>query len=242
MLIKGIQKTTLIDYPNEIACTIFLFGCNFRCNFCHNPELVIDSEGRIYSEQEILDFLSKRKKYLGGVCITGGEPLICLDLDFINKIKAMGYKVKIDTNGSFPDKLKLLINNNLVDYIAMDIKAGKEKYEEIVNRNIDLEKIQESIKIISNFKNHEFRTTILPKFHDEPEIRRMMEWLKSLIPTNNNSNNDNNNNQKFYLQGFKNNHKFVGQGFENEPDITEEYLITLKKVAEEYFDDVRVRV
>ncbi len=238
MLIKGIQKTTLIDYPNEIACTIFLFGCNFRCNFCHNPELVIDSKGRIYSEQEILDFFNKRKKYLGGVCITGGEPLISLDLDFIKKIKAMGYKVKIDTNGSFPDKLKLLIDNNLVDYIAMDIKAGKEKYEEIVNRSINLEKIQESIKIIYNFKNHEFRTTILPKFHDEPEIRRMMEWLKSLTQNNNNTNN----NQKFYLQGFKNNHQFVGKGFENESDITEEYLLDLKKVVEEYFDDVGVRV
>ncbi|HKL23166.1 MAG TPA: radical SAM protein, partial [Candidatus Nanoarchaeia archaeon] len=106
MKIKGIQKTTLIDYPGKIACTLFLFGCNFRCGFCHNPELVIKEEVQDIDEKEILNFLEKRKGKLEGVCITGGEPFLTLDKNFIKKIKEKGYFVKIDTNGSFPEKLK----------------------------------------------------------------------------------------------------------------------------------------
>tara|TARA_Y100000310_G_scaffold184503_1_gene184627 strand:+ start:1272 stop:1976 length:705 start_codon:yes stop_codon:yes gene_type:complete len=233
MLIKGLQKTTLIDYPGEIACTIFLFGCNLRCGFCHNPELVVDDGSRAYDEKEVLDFLENRRKYLDGVCITGGEPLVCLDIEFVRKIKDMGYKVKIDTNGSFPDKLKLLVDEKLVDYVAMDIKAGRQKYEEVVNSPVNLDKIEKSIKIISNLEDYEFRTTILPRLHDEDEIKKMMEWLRSLIHYDM---------KKFYLQGFKNNGKFVGKGFEMERDVGEDYLHRLKAVVEEYFEGVGVRV
>ena len=233
MLIKGLQKTTLIDYPGEIACTIFLFGCNFRCDFCHNPELVIDDGSRVYGKSEVLEFLRKRRKYLDGVCITGGEPLACLDVDFARKIKDMGYKIKIDTNGSFPDKLKLLIDEELVDYVAMDIKAGREKYAEVVNSEVELDKIEESIKIISDFGNYEFRTTVLPRVHNEDEIKRMMEWLKGLIGGDM---------KRFYLQGFKNHGKFVGKGFENDFDIGEDYLNRLKGIVEGYSGVVGIRV
>ena len=233
MLIKGLQKTTLIDYPGKIACTLFLFGCNFRCDFCHNPELVVSDGGEIYREEEVLEFLENRRKYLDGACITGGEPLGWLDLDFVRKIKDMGYKIKIDTNGSFPEKLKLLIDEGLIDYVAMDIKAGRDKYELVVNSKVDLDKIEESIRIISGFENHEFRTTILPRFHDENEIRRMMEWVKDLAGEKMG---------KYYLQGFKNQGKFVGKGFEMEGDVGEDYLDRLKAVAEEHFNDVVVRV
>src|SRR3989338_8960504 len=132
MKIAGIQKMTLIDYPDKIACTFFTFCCNFKCGYCHNPELVI-RKGIInnYPIEECLDFLKRKRKYLDGVCITGGEPLINHDIkDFLFKIKKMGYLIKIDTNGSNPDRLKEIIDEKLVDYVAMDIKSDKEKYKQ----------------------------------------------------------------------------------------------------------------
>src|SRR3989338_8819499 len=130
MLIKGLQKLTLIDYPGNVACTVFLHGCNFRCGFCHNPELVNNPSlaGRTIPEKEVLDFLERLRGVLDGVCFTGGECLISLDKSFVRKVKEMGYFVKIDTNGSFPDKLKEFIDEKLVDFVAMDVKASPEKY------------------------------------------------------------------------------------------------------------------
>ena len=218
MLIKGLQKTTLIDYPGEIACTIFLFGCNFRCGYCHNPELVVAPNDFNYSENEILDFLEKRKKYLNGICITGGEPLASIDLEFLRKIKNIGYKIKIDTNGSFPEKLKELIEKRLVDYIAMDIKSSKENYEKVINSPVLMEKIEESIRIISNFPEHEFRTTIVEKFHDTEEIRRIMIWLNKISGKKS---------LKYCLQGFKNSGKLLNQEFSSEKDVDESYLFQL---------------
>src|SRR3989344_5028215 len=122
--IKGIQKTTLIDYPGKIACIIFLGGCNFKCGYCYNSDVVFNKTSSI-SEEEVFSFLETRKKYIDGVCITGGEPTIHKELfGFIKKIKALGYKVKLDTNGTNPNTVELLINNNLIDYIAMDIKSS----------------------------------------------------------------------------------------------------------------------
>ena len=130
MRIQGLQKTTLLDYPEKVACTVFTAGCNFRCPFCHNASLVThigDSEH--YSEEFVLDYLSKRKGIIDGVCITGGEPLLHDGLeDFIKKVKDMDYLVKLDTNGYLPDRLISLVDNGLVDYVAMDIKNSKEKY------------------------------------------------------------------------------------------------------------------
>ncbi|MBI2043282.1 anaerobic ribonucleoside-triphosphate reductase activating protein [Candidatus Pacearchaeota archaeon] len=233
MLIKGLQKTTLIDYPGKVACTIFLFGCNFRCGYCHNPELVATPENFSYSENAILDFLEKRKRYLEGVCITGGEPLMNIDLEFLRKIKNLGYKIKLDTNGSFPEKLKKIIEEELVDYIAMDIKASKENYEKVVNSNVSIEKIEESIAIISDFPEHEFRTTIVKRFHNAEEIKKIMIWLNEISKKKD---------LKYYLQGFKNSGKLLDSGFSSEKNVDEVYLLELKKICEPNCKEVIVRV
>ena len=128
MKIKFVQPTTLVDYPGKLACTIFLFGCNFRCGFCYNPELVLKEVTKDLDEKEVLDFLNKRRGELQGVCFTGGEPLMTLEEEFLEKVKEKGYLVKMDTNGSFPEKLKDFIDHGLIDYISMDVKGRKEDY------------------------------------------------------------------------------------------------------------------
>ena len=233
MKIKRLQKTTLIDYPGEIACTIFLFGCNFRCGFCHNPELVLKDEGLNISEKEILDFLDKRKDYLDGICITGGEPLMTLEKNFLKEIKNLGYKIKIDTNGSFPDKLKDFVDENLINFISMDIKSGKEKYKEITNSDIDVNIIEKSIKIIAESKiDYEFRTTIVEEFHDKKEIITLAEWLNDLIKEKP---------KKYVLQGFKNHGKFIDSSFRMKDNIPEKYLNELKNEIKDYFQEIESR-
>jgi pyruvate formate lyase activating enzyme len=145
MIISGFHKFTLIDYPNKISAIIFLQGCNFRCGFCHNPELVISKSNNNYSKEFILKFLEERKEKLDAVCITGGEPLISLDLDFLKEIKNRGYSIKIDTNGSYPDKLQSIITAELVDYVAMDIKSS------FYNYNFNWSKVnRDSLRIVLN--------------------------------------------------------------------------------------------
>jgi len=164
MRIGGFQKFSLIDYPGKICAIVFTQGCNFRCPYCHNPELVKPSLfGKTIPEEEIFSFLEKRKGKLDAVEITGGEPTLQKDLvDFIRRIKEMGYLVKLDTNGSNPEILLEIINHGLVDYIAMDIKAPLEKYKEVIHSVINPEKIKRSIRTImsSNIK-YEFRTTVV---------------------------------------------------------------------------------
>ena len=233
MKIAGLQKTTLIDYPSVVACTIFLHSCNFRCGFCYNPDLVIHESKSNLSEEEILNFLKKRQGKLEGVCITGGEPLISLEKTFLKKIKEMGYLIKIDTNGSFPEKLKEIIDEKLVDYVAMDIKSTKEKYPQVVGINVDLKKIGESIKLIYDFGNYEFRTTIIKKFHDAKEMERIGKWLSEICGTKP---------KQYFLQGFKNKNNFIDENFKNEKDVTESYMKELKKIADNYFEKVEIRV
>jgi len=233
MKISGLQKATLIDYPGEVACTLFLYGCNFRCGFCHNPEIVIGDPVGGFSEENILNFLEERKGKLDAVCITGGEPLMSLDLDFVKKIKERGYKVKIDTNGSFPSRLKELIDLGLVDYVAMDIKASKEKYSEVASANVDIKKIEESIKLISSLDNYEFRTTVLERFHNASEMSAIGQWLNEVCGKNP---------KKFFLQGFKVRGDLMDNSFSKEKDVSEEYLVELKETIEEYFEAVGVRV
>ncbi|MFW6233245.1 MAG: anaerobic ribonucleoside-triphosphate reductase activating protein [Nanoarchaeota archaeon] len=234
MKICGLQKTTLIDYPGKIACTIFLYGCNFRCGFCHNPELVIKENNNIISENEVLDFLEKRKKYLEGVCITGGEPLISLNKDFLRKIKQKGYLIKLDTNGSFPEKLKDFINNNLIDFISMDIKSSKENYSLITNAKININDIEESIKLILNSNlDYELRTTIVDDFHDKSELRKMSLWLNEITGKKP---------KKFVLQGFNNNGKFINNKYELKADISEIYLNELKNEITDFFEIIEIRV
>jgi len=190
MIIKGLQKLTLIDYPGRVACTLFTFGCNFRCPYCHNPELVIDDGSPPIPEDEILHFLNERKSFLDGVCITGGEPTLHKDLpEFIGKIKKIGYSVKLDTNGTNPDMLKLLIDEGLVDYVVMDVKAPLEKYEYVVRAKVDIDKIIKSIEIIRAFPEHEFRTTVLPELLSREDILNIARQLKGA--------------RRFFIQQFK---------------------------------------
>ena len=151
--IAGLQKTTFIDYPEKIACIVFTQGCNFSCGYCHNPELFEHKEPAL-SVQAFFEFLNKRKGKLDGVVITGGEPTLHKDLkEFIKSIKDLGFLVKLDTNGTNPDLLQELFNQNLLDYVAMDIKAPLNKYEQVTRVNVNIEKIQKSINLIKNSLN-----------------------------------------------------------------------------------------
>ena len=232
MRISGLQKTTLIDYPGEVACTIFLHGCNFRCGFCYNPDLVVGGFEGKFSEEGVLEFLRKRVGKLDAVCITGGEPLMTLDFDFVRKIKEMGYKVKIDTNGSFPNRLREMIEAGLVDYVAMDIKGEREDYSKIADVNVDIGKVEESIKMIHDFGKYEFRTTIVGRFHDAYSVMAMARWLNRICGGKP---------KRFFLQGFKSGHKMVDVGFSVEESVSEKFLEELRECVGEYFEEVGVR-
>lgn len=184
--IKGFQKLTLLDYPGRVAATLFTEGCNFCCPFCHNASLVREETwGEYISEEEILSHLKKRIGKLTGVCISGGEPLLHKDLpDFIRKIKALGYAVKLDTNGAFPDALERLLEDGLLDYVAMDIKNCKERYAGTAGFENEkafapvMEQIEKSIgRLRAGQVPFEFRTTIVKEFHEVEDVRRMGEWL-----------------------------------------------------------------
>ena len=180
MRIGGFQKFSLIDYPNKISCIVFTQGCNFRCPWCHNPELVHpEFFTTSLKEEAIFDFLRRRKGKLEAVVITGGEPTIQPDLaEFIEKIKKMDYFVKLDTNGSSPHILKELIKSKLIDYIAMDIKAPPEKYSLLSERDVNISLIFESIKIIENSSlEYEFRTTSVPSLLSEDDILRIKNMV-----------------------------------------------------------------
>lgn len=192
MNIQGLQKLTLLDYPEKVACTIFTAGCNFRCPFCHNASLVtrVDPDNHI-PEEEVLAFLQKRKGVLDGVCITGGEPLLQPDLAaFMEKVKALGYSVKLDTNGSNIGRLRQLVEQNLVDYVAMDIKNAPNKYGETIGiKEYNLENILQSVDYLkSGAVSYEFRTTVVREFHKREDFAAIGRWLKGA--------------ERYYLQGF----------------------------------------
>lgn len=184
MVIAGFQKLTLLDYPGHLAATVFTVGCSFRCPFCHNPELVNHGTYNIEHgtiEKDFFEFLKKRKGKLEGVCITGGEPTIQPDLvEFIGKIRKLGYKVKLDTNGTRPDILREVISERLVDFIAMDIKNQPKKYEKTINTKFDLNRIKLSIGLIMNSRiPYEFRTTAVPGIHSERDFLAIAKWIKN---------------------------------------------------------------
>ncbi len=234
MQIKGFQKFTLIDYPGKIACTIFLYGCNFRCGFCHNPELVIENDKTgSFDKEEILNFLKRRKAQLEGVCFTGGEPLMTLEKNFLKKIKELGYKIKIDTNGSFPEKLEEFINEKLIDFVSMDIKTKREKYPEIVRANIEIEKIEKSIKLIPSLQDYEFRTTIVTPLHPIEDIIELAKWLNNLVGKKP---------KKYVLQGFKRAEKLIDPEFRKIKSTKEEYLKEIREKIKDYFEKTEIRV
>ncbi len=195
MKIAGLQKLSLLDFPDKMACTVFTLGCNFRCPFCHNASLVTKvSEAQIIGTDELISFLSSRKGILDGVCITGGEPTLQSGLeDLIIKIKKMGFAVKLDTNGYAPDILKALVQSSLVDYVAMDIKNSRKRYAETAGLpSLDITKIEESVSLlIGGSVDFEFRTTVVKEYHTEEDIADIAEWIGQRE------------NIKYYLQSFK---------------------------------------
>lgn len=181
MFIGGLQKFSLIDYPKKMCAIVFTQGCNFRCDYCHNPELSACKNFReIISEKDVINFLEKRKGKLDAVTVTGGEPTLQPDLmDFLQKIKKMGFLVKLDSNGSNPDLLQKVIDKKLVDYIAMDIKAPLEKYKDIVHFSVDPKRIEKSIKIIKDCGvDYEFRTTVVKSQLDMDDFLKIGKLIK----------------------------------------------------------------
>lgn len=198
MKISGLQKLTLLDYPGKMACTVFTHGCNFRCGFCHNALLVTEDNSDIISEDEFFAFLKKRQGILEGVCISGGEPTLQADLsEFITKVKSLGYAVKLDTNGTNPRLLKSLIEDNLLDYVAMDIKHSPDKYDIICSCQVDMDSIKESVSIIIDSGiDHEFRTTTVREYHTAEDFDAIAQWIKG--------------DSKYFLQHFEDSGNIIG--------------------------------
>ena len=192
MKIGGLMNLTLLDYPDKVACTVFTVGCNFRCPFCHNNTLVCGNGGRQISENEILSFLQKRSGVLEGMCLTGGEPLIQSGVeDFLRKVKELGYSVKLDTNGAFPDRLRAIIEAGLVDDVAMDVKNSRKRYAETAGCTTDTGAVEQSVELLkSGVVDYEFRTTVTGNYHDEQNIEDMARWLVGA--------------KRYYLQKFVN--------------------------------------
>ena len=192
MSIQGLQKLTLLDFPGQVACTVFLGGCNFRCPFCHNASLVLEpGQGPEITQEELLAFLKKRQGVLDGVCVTGGEPLLWPALpELLQKIKALGYQVKLDTNGSRPELLRQLVQEGLVDYVAMDIKAGPQNYAHVAGvPGFDLTPIEQSVAFLkSGVVKHEFRTTVVAPLHTSRDFGEIGHWLQG--------------EERYFLQGF----------------------------------------
>ncbi len=201
MKIAGFQKVTLLDFPGLVACTVFIGGCNFRCPFCHNADVVEKKIAEGFSEDEIFSYLQKRKGIVDGVCITGGEPLLYPEtLDFMRKIKDLGFKIKLDTNGSSPALLKKAVAENLCDYVAMDIKNTFEKYPFTAGAKVDISAIKESVSfLLTNSVPYEFRTTVVKELHTKDDILKISEEISGAA--------------KWYLQQFVDSGNLIGSGF-----------------------------
>lgn len=230
MKIVGLVKTSAIDYPGKLASIVFLYGCNFRCKFCHNPNIVIGKKGEYeeISEESLFAFLEKRKGMLEGVVVTGGEPLINSDIEELcKKIKSLGYLVKMDSNGTNPEMLKNLIEKKLIDYVAMDIKNSPEKYGETVGAKIKINDIKKSIKIImESGLPYEFRSTILPALHKTSDFEEMGELIKGA--------------KNFYLQTFRP-EITLDKKLSSALPFTKQEMADIKKIFEKYVKNVFIR-
>ncbi len=237
MNIYGFQKTTLLDYPEHVAATIFTGGCNFRCPFCHNGELVLGigsgeaaESGKGVEgipEEEVFSYLEKRRGILEGVCITGGEPTLAPDLEeFIRKVKALGYLVKLDTNGYRPEVLWMLLEKGLLDYVAMDVKASRENYERAAGvKRLDLARIEESVAILKSCEiPYEFRTTVVKGIHKAEEFEAIGRWLAG--------------SRSYFLQAFRESEKMLGEGFDC---FSKREMEEMAAKAAKYIDKVSLR-
>jgi len=229
MMIKGFQRLSLIEYPGKISAVVFVGKCDFRCHFCYNIDLIKNYKKLPdIREKKILDFLSTRKGLLDGIAITGGEPTLQKDLPaFMKKVKGLGFLVMLETNGSNPGMIEELIDKKLVDYIAMDIKAPLEKYDEVAGVKINKKKIQESIDIIRNSKvDYEFRTTAIPKHFKEVDALAIGKWLKG--------------SKRFFIQQFRPD-KTLDESYRKVEPYPPEKLREFAKMMKPYFEFVGVR-
>lgn len=228
MKIGGFQKTSLLDYPNKISSIVWIMGCNFRCPFCYNKRIVFE-KGEIISEKRILSFLNKRKGMLEGLSISGGEPLLHIDIiDFIKKVKKLNYLIKIDTNGAFPERLVELINNNIVDYIAMDVKAPKNKYDYLTGVKTEISKIEQSIDIIRNkAPDYEFKTTVIPKLLEKKDIMEIAKWLGG--------------SKRYYLQQFKNDTQLISSDLSSISPYSKKKLNEILEEIKPFFKESYIR-
>lgn len=232
MILGGLQKLTLIDYPGKIAATVFTVGCNFRCPFCHNPELVIVSaelERGSLSEDDFFEFLKKRKGKLEGVCVTGGEPTIQAGLlVFLRKIKELGFLVKLDSNGTNPAVLEKAFSQKLVDFVAMDIKNCLENYKKTCGANVDLEKISASVELIRNSKiPYEFRTTVVPGIHTVKDFELIGKWLDGI--------------DNFAIQKYRDEGKILNEEVMKNAKGKELDSIVIKRLLLKHFKKVSIR-
>lgn len=227
MKIGGLQKLSLLDFPEKTACIVFTEGCNLRCPFCHNASLVTRG-GDFVTEDELFTLLTRRKGVLDGVVITGGEPLLHKDLmNLIIKIKEKGYLVKLDTNGCFPDRLNEIIESGLIDYVAMDVKNSPDKYAQTVGiKDFDVQPVKDSVQLIKRGKvDYEFRTTVVKPFFDETDFMKIGEWIKGA--------------NKYYLQKFKDSGDLIS------PDGLGEYsaseMQNFLKIAQSFVPSSKIR-
>ena len=228
MKIGGLQKTSLLDYPDILSAIIWTAGCNFRCPFCYNKQLVL-GKTEIISEETILSFLEKRRDVLEGLSISGGEPLLQEDIvDFTEKVKKLNYLIKIDTNGAFPEKLKELIDKKLVDYVSMDVKAPKKKYDQLVGVKTDISKIEQSIDLIKNeAPDYEFKTTVVPGMLNKKDIVEIAKWLEG--------------SKQFYLQQFKSDSPLVSSKLNDVAPYSKEELNEMLHEIKPFFKNCSLR-
>lgn len=228
MELFGMEKLSLVDYDGFVSATVFTGSCNFRCGFCHNASLVVDYKNlQILPEEEVFEYLTKRKGVLEGLCITGGEPTLQKDLPlFAEKIKKIGYSVKVDTNGTNPEMVKTLWENKLADYFAMDIKNNKEDYAKIIGFDLyDTKNVQKTVDyFMENDVNYEFRTTLIKEYHKKENVEKIGKWIGGA--------------KKYFMQKFKNGENCLTQSLNEVPTETaKEYLEIMKK----YIPDSKLR-
>ncbi len=222
MIIGGFQKVTLTDYPDNLAAIIFTQGCNLKCPYCYNHILNKQEEKPEFSKDEILDFLKKRRGKLDALVITGGEPTLHKDLEeFVKNVKNIGYLIKLDTNGTFPEVIERLCKENLIDYIAMDFKAPRDKYNRLTGIDIEFGKIKKTIKnIMDSGKDYEFRTTMVPDLLTKEDILGMGKEIRGA--------------KKWYLQKFISNIDLIDNSFKEKKPFTDKDMDEFVDLGKEY--------
>jgi len=227
--IKGFQKISLIDYPGKVCSVIFLAGCNFRCPYCQNPDLIKKpNKIKDIAFERVLNYMIKKRKWIDGICITGGEPTIYNDLPaFIQKVKKKGFLIKLDTNGTNPDMLEHLIRNCLIDYVSMDIKSPLEKYDIAANTKVNKSAIRRSVELIKKSGlDYEFRTTVVPTLFKGKDALAIGEWLNGA--------------SKFFIQQFRPT-VTLNKSYQKKQPYSEAELNELKEIMTPFFESVEIR-